>query len=1126
MSNRRFTSLTAAGLLFLITLIGFQCWNAPTEQALAHADKPTAAESHFATQIAPLLARHCLECHNSATREGGLDLSRKEAALRGGDSGAAIVPGKSAESRLWEQVESGAMPQDRAPLTDEQKQLLRDWIDAGAAWTVDVIDPADYPHSAAAAAAWVQRLTNAEYVATVHAATGVDVAREAQEWLPPEVRADGFSNTAYNLGVDLPHIEAYSRLAAVIVERMNIAEFVQQHAPGEPTTRLLESREPAETGEAMQQVIRAIGRWLLRGPLQEHELAAYLDVVRAVAELDGGAEEALSYVIEAMLQSPRFVYRVLQQRGDGERTPVTQYELASRLSYILWGAPPDEELLRAADAGELQSREQIAAQVQRMLQDPRCIARSLQFAHDWLDLGRLANLRPDPARFPNWSPQLAADMRAETLAYFQEIAWNDERPLSDLMNAPFPFPPPLLAEHYGLDREQGSDSAQPRRNEIALQRPSRVTSGLQVLYTFDEGSGDVVRDVSGSGDPLNLRIADSAAVRWSDAGLTIAAPTIITAGDPPARLIDAARESHELTIEAWVTPASAAQDGPARIVSLSSGVLARNFTLGQDGDRYDIRFRTTGTNDSGQPSLPSAPGAAGPTPAHVVYTRNAQGRAVVYINGAESAQLQVGGDLSNWDRSFQLMLANELSGDRPWLGTLHLAAVYNRALSPDEVQRNHAAGARSDGPPALAGHNGLEALYTFNSRGGDVVRDESGVGDPLDLRISNSSAVSWTSDGLQLNEPVLIATSGPAQRLIAAVRASRAVTIDAWITPAELGLTGPARIVTLSETTGRRNVTLGQEEDRFDVRFRTSSTDGNGIPSLTAPAGSLRPRMTRVVYTRDAAGQARIYVDGEEVAAANIGGDLSIWDGGFRLALGNEPTGDRPWRGTYHRLAIYSRALSPEDLRQSAGPLRYDLTDVPQRGGLLTHGSILTVGGDDASTVTRGLFVLFDFLYGQVGSPPACVDTTPVPAAPGQSRRAVAEARLANSACGGCHAKFEPFAFGLEKFDGIGAFHERDEHGNALREDGEILIPGQAQPSPFTSTAELMDLLAGSDRLQRCLTRKLAQFALGHPLTSSDASILDTIHAEAQAAGGTYEDLITAILLSDLVRSTSTEPSE
>jgi hypothetical protein len=1125
MIKRTSIGLLAAGLLILAVWSGFDRFGEPAAVQLLADDEQATAAPDFATQIAPLLVHHCLECHDAATRKGGLDLSRRESVQSGGDSGTAIVAGRPSESLLWQRVESDEMPHDRPPLSGEQKRLLREWIDGGAPWTVDAIEPADYRKASETSVPWVQRLTNAEYVATVRAATGVDIEREARELLPPEVRADGFTNTAYNLAVDLPHIEAYSRLAALIVERMNVAEFIQAHAGGDEASRLLEARGPALSGDEMRGVIRSTGRWLLRGPLDEQEVEGFLGVARAVAELDGGGEEALGYVVEAMLQSPRFIYRVERQRGDGSSQPLGHYELASRLSYILWGAPPDEELLRAAEAGELGSRDAVAVQVRRMLQDPRCVARSLQFAHDWLDLGRLANLRPDPQRFPGWSPQLAADMRSETLAYFEEVAWKERRPLSDLMNAEFTFATPLLAEHYGLNRER-SEASQPQLAEAVRQAPSRVMSGLQVLYLFHDASGEIVRDVSGSSDPLNLRIADTGAVKWTEAGLEITAPTVITAGDPPARLIDAARESNELTLEGWITPASASQAGPARIASLSTSVLARNFTLGQDGDRYDVRFRTTDTSDNGQPSLTSPPGSAAPTPTHVVYTRDAQGRAVVYVNGAEAGQSQVGGDLSNWDRSFQLMLGNELSGDRPWLGTLHLTAIYNRALSADEVLRNHAAGARPGGTAAPAGPVGLEALYTFKAGGGGVVRDEAGTGEPLDLKISDLSAVSWTADGLALDEPVLIATSGPAERLSAAVRASEAITIDAWITPADAGLTGPARIVTLSETTGRRNFTLGQDGTRFDVRFRTSATNENGIPSLAAPEGSVQTRMTRVVYTRDSAGQARIYVDGDEVAAANVEGDLSNWDGTFRLGLGNETTEDRPWRGTYHRLAIYSRALSPDELRQSAGPMRYELADRPERGGLLTQGSLLTIGGDDASTVTRGLFVLFDFLYGQVGSPPACVDTTPVPASPGQSRRAVAEARLANPACGGCHAKFEPFAFGLEKFDGVGAFHQEDEHGNALREDGEIRIPGEAQPARYESTAELMDLLSGSDRVQRCLTRKVAQFALGRPLSAADAPILDTIHAEAQAAGGTYEALITAIVLSDLVRSIHTEAAE
>lgn len=113
------------------------------------------------------------------------------------------------------------------------------------------------------------------------------------------------------------------------------------------------------------------------------------------------------------------------------------------------------------------------------------------------------------------------------------------------------------------------------------------------------------------------------------------------------------------------------------------------------------------------------------------------------------------------------------------------------------------------------------------------------------------------------------------------------------------------------------------------------------------------------------------------------------------------------------------------------GLLRYDLAAIPGRGGLLTQGSVLTVGGDDASMVSRGLFVLQDLLRGTVNAPPPCVNTTPPPTKAGLTQRGIAEVRIADQNCGVCHARFEPLAFGLEKFDGIGAFHEKDEHGNA-----------------------------------------------------------------------------------------------
>ncbi|MDB4802834.1 DUF1585 domain-containing protein, partial [bacterium] len=173
-----------------------------------------------------------------------------------------------------------------------------------------------------------------------------------------------------------------------------------------------------------------------------------------------------------------------------------------------------------------------------------------------------------------------------------------------------------------------------------------------------------------------------------------------------------------------------------------------------------------------------------------------------------------------------------------------------------------------------------------------------------------------------------------------------------------------------------------------------------------------------------------------------------------------------------------------------------------------------------------GLFVLQDLLRASVKDPPPCVDTTPVPTLPGKTQRAIAMERLANASCGGCHIKFEPLAFGLEKFDGLGTYHEVDEHGNQLREDGEILFPGDEKPVSYQSSAELMDLLATSDRVSECLTWKVTQFSLGRPLVPADVNLVKEIHQRASKNGGTWSHLITEIIVSDLVQTTRTEVSE
>jgi hypothetical protein len=846
-----------------------------------------------------------------------------------------------------------------------------------------------------------------------------------------------------------------------------------------------------------------------------------------VAKQGGDFALAVRAIVEAMLQSPRFIYRIERPRGEGAPNRLSGYELAARLSYILWGGPPDQELMRAAEAGELADAGRVEAQVRRMLEDPRSVEWSTRFIHEWMHLDRLSHLRPNRKRFPRWDERLAGDMRAETLAFFKHVVWEQKRPVWELLNVEVTFVTPRLAEHYGLLRDQ--IAAEASKHEASP--PRRVADGLLALYTFEEKAGNTVGDVSGSKEPIQLKIADNAGIRWTDQGLEVRASTLIASAAPPKRIRDAITKSKAMTIEAWVTPANTSQAGPARIVTLSADTGSRNFTLGQDGDKYEMRFRTSKSDSNGLPGVVSASGSVDARLTHVVYTRSAEGKAKLYVNGEEKAARDDGGDLSTWDGRFRLAMANELTGDRPWQGTLHLVAIYERAISADEVQINRAAGARPGQPtaPAVAytgsRRKDLQALYLFDEGKGETVHDTSNAGEPVNLKIENASSVEWEPGGLAVKEPTLITSGDPPKRLIEAIKKSKAVTLEAWVAPADNKQAGPARMVTLSCDTSSRNFTLGQDGDKFVVRFRTTKLDANGLPSLAAPSGTVMPKLTHVAYTRDAAGQARLYIGGEEKAAREVAGDLASWDEGFRLGLANESTRDRPWRGTYRLVAIYSRALSPDEIRSHTKRqpreqtiARYDLTSVPERGGLLTQGSVLTMGGEEASMVTRGLFVLRELLYSGVEDPPPCVDTTPVPTKPGMSQRAIAEQRIGNKSCAGCHSKFEPLAFGLEKLDGLGAFHETDEHGNKLLDDGEILFPGEEKPVAYKTSAELMNLLAGSERVRKGITRKVTQFAIGRPLVAADEPIVDKIHEGAKNGGGTYASLITAIVMSDLVQ--------
>ena len=603
-------------------------------------DKVAENSKLFERSIAPILANQCLECHDAANAKGDLDLSRKITAFADEEI---IAPGHSSKSLLWESVSKDEMPKKRPPLTDKEKKSLKEWLDGGAHWTLKSIDPAAYVHEEKPQRHWIRRLTVEEYISTVSATMGIDISKEALEILPTDLRADGFSNTAYNLSVDLEHVLAYSQLASKILKKIDVKKFARRF-----------TSDQSFTDKNMANLLDKLGHWVLRGPLEKKEIVIYRGITTTAVAGGTNYEKAIGLVLEAMLQSPRFIYRI-EDNNSGEI--VSDNELAVRFSYLIWGSSPDKALYDAALKGTLSDPEIIRSHVNRMLGDPRSIDQSIRFLRQWLNLDSLVNLRPDKKHFPDWDSQLAKDMDLETVAFFKEVIWEKKLPMSQLLNAQFTYLTPKLANHYGIKTKDNS----------------------------------------------NL--------------------------------------------------------------------------------------------------------------------------------------------------------------------------------------------------------------------------------------------------------------------------------------------------------------------------------------------------------------------------------------------------------------------------------IRYDLSEVPSRGGLLTQGSTLTIGGDEASMVTRGLFVLHDLLRGVVKDPPPCVDTTPVPIKSGVSQRLIAEKRISNKNCGGCHSRIEPLAFGLERFDGLGTYREKDSFGNLLREDGKILIPGEAEPLNYKSSAELMNLLSQSDRVSHSLTWKITQFAMGRPLGAKDVSKVDKIHQRAKNNGGTYQSIIHAIANSELIHT-------
>jgi hypothetical protein len=223
-------------------------------------------------------------------------------------------------------------------------------------------------------------------------------------------------------------------------------------APSRERIFSCEPKQDSEAAACAEQILTGLARRAYRRPITDAERDRLLELYNTERtkgrDFTAGVQTALAYI----LVSPQFLFRVEQDPAGappGELYRISGLELASRLSFFLWGSVPDDELIDAAVAGRLDSPQELTRQVQRMLADERATTLATTFASQWLYLRNLRASAPDMYVFPDFDDNLRQSAIRETELLFETVV-REDRPLTELLSANYTFLNERLAKHYGI----------------------------------------------------------------------------------------------------------------------------------------------------------------------------------------------------------------------------------------------------------------------------------------------------------------------------------------------------------------------------------------------------------------------------------------------------------------------------------------------------------------------------------------------------------------------------------------------------------------------------------------------------------------------------------------------------
>lgn len=424
---------------------------APTLLALA-VSIPLAAEissekTYSFDEAQKLLKTYCRGCHQGKAPSGGFNVAQVEAA-------ASLHENGERWNNILSRVKNGEMPPKGLPAPAiDQREHFSAWIESSlrAEACAGGMTPGPAP---------IRRLNRSEYASTIRDLLNIHI--NAGQAMPADgAGGEGFDNAAETLFISPIHAEKYLEAAK------SALEYAIKDPKSRKTFFIAGPDKDLKPEQAAQKILAAFVPRAFRRQVDEKELAPYMSLFRAAQKKKESFDNSVLFALRGVLISPQFLFRLEEPNPGHAPRLVNDYDLASRLSYFLWGSMPDDVLFDLAAKGQLKDPETLKAQVARMLNDTKSLEFSERFVEQWLgtrELGR--DIKPDQTLFPiYYDDEIQAAIRYEPILFFQEIL-SKNLSLFTLLDAKFTIIPKKMQKLYGINV--------PMPRKEAAQQPQRI----------------------------------------------------------------------------------------------------------------------------------------------------------------------------------------------------------------------------------------------------------------------------------------------------------------------------------------------------------------------------------------------------------------------------------------------------------------------------------------------------------------------------------------------------------------------------------------------------------------------------------------------------------------------------